>query len=98
MIKVMAAIGPRECPGAINAVALAVHGDPGVNRLQPTSSRQEREQLPLFRIHDPRSVEAADSLVQRFNAEIARQRVRDMPDQQLTCANQTMIPPIYSEV
>ena len=62
---------------------LAIHGDPGPDPFQPVGPGEGRELRALIGIHDLGRAEAADRLVQRLDADLGLQRVRDAPGQHL---------------
>ena len=63
--------------------ALAVHRDANAGSAQTVCPGKRRELAALIRIHDLRAAELVDRLVQRFDAKLCLQRVRDAPGQNL---------------
>ena len=61
----------------------AVHRDPGADPSQPICPGEGRELAALVSVHDRGRVEPVDGLVQRLDAEVGFQRVRDAPGQNL---------------
>lgn len=67
----------------VESPALAVHRDPGADPFQPVGPGEGRELRPLDGIHDLGRAEAVDRLVQRLDAKVGFERVRDAPGQHL---------------
>jgi hypothetical protein len=67
--------------GVVEAASPAVHRDPCSDPFQPVGPGEGRELRSLIGIHDLAWAEAVDRLVQRLNAEVGLEGVRDAPGQ-----------------
>lgn len=59
--------------------AFPIHRDAHTGSAEPSGPGEGRELAALIRVHDLGRAELVDGLVQRFNAEVGLQGVRDQP-------------------
>ncbi len=64
--------------------AFPIHRDAHAGSAEPVGPGEGRELAALIRVHDLGRAELVDGLVQRFDAEVGLQRVRDPPGQDLS--------------
>jgi len=67
----------------VQIAAFAIHGDLGLGPLQPVGPVEGGELAAVIGIHDLGRTELVDGLIQRLEAELGLQRVRDAPGQHL---------------